>query len=164
MEQKKKVCKLAFVHNALVLLFLVWVLFMPWEEAGSAFYYHRVLFFAYQSGGGEIVFGVFEWIFLISWISAFIFFLIHTVYAAMCLKNHDRMTLKKMKNTFGFSQVILTYILNIIAMSTLYIAIVALPVAAFSFFVLLALVIVVIIVGAIGKKKTKKAFSAENAQ
>ncbi len=44
MEQKKKVCKLAFVHNALVLLFLVWVLFMPWEEAGSAFYYHRVLF------------------------------------------------------------------------------------------------------------------------
>ncbi len=160
MVQKKKVSILALVENALVLFFLLWILFMPWEEMGSLIQYHIALAAAIGDMDEDVVFAAFELLFLLSWLITFIYFIINTVYSVRCLANPDRMTYKNMKKAFAFSMVIVTFIVNIIAMVLLYFAALTYPPTAMGLYFLFALVLAVIIVGSVGKSKTKKAFLA----
>lgn len=162
MDQMKKVCTVSIAKNALVLFFLLWILFMPWptKDGGSILVCHEVLLGTLMDGELSI-WAIFDVAFLCLWIFELVTVIINVFYAVRCLKKPECAKPVKMKKTFAYSVVVCALIFNFLAMGALfYIGAFLDFVSMFSICFLFVLFIAVIVMGIIGKKKSKKAFAA----
>ena len=168
MEEKKKVCVFSLVKNGVVFLFLLWMMVMPVEEIGmmgSMHFLYVSSLFGGVADADSIVFCIFDVMFVLLWILSLLYVILDTVYAVKGMKNPDTLNAKRTKKTFRVAMSVSAFFMNFLSQLLIYIGILSeFPVGRISVLVLFALFVAVIVLGAVGKKKTCKAFLNESPE